>query len=240
MPGLDNSDGAPRYREIADVLAAEVPALDHGQKLPSERDLAGRFACQRVTIREALHHLESDGTIFRRGRAGWFRTPERLDYDVGASPPLADLAVAQGRELHTEVIERDPRSSTPPEDHLCFVARRRRTLDRWPILVEEITVAQTIADRIDGADLTRSTAGILAALGVAVTEERVTIESTGAPAWAAELLNLRVGAPLLAVTRTRWGEGVLLQRDLEWWRADSVRIHAAVRAAARAGPECRP
>src|SRR5690349_13749262 len=47
-------------------------ALKSGDRLPSERDLAQRFAVSRPTVREAIHLLEALGLVEIRDRGGTF------------------------------------------------------------------------------------------------------------------------------------------------------------------------
>ncbi|WP_225321226.1 GntR family transcriptional regulator, partial [Pseudomonas aeruginosa] len=42
---------------------------------PAERKLSELFATTRITLREALIQLESQGLIYREERRGWFVSP---------------------------------------------------------------------------------------------------------------------------------------------------------------------
>lgn len=53
------------------LQAVKLGLLGHGDRLPSERDLAGRLNVSRDTLREALHSLQRAGYVeSRRGRYG--------------------------------------------------------------------------------------------------------------------------------------------------------------------------
>ena len=58
---------SPHYLRIRDEIAADVasgtPCADH--KFPSEREMAERFGCTRVTLRQALQQLEAEGVVYR-------------------------------------------------------------------------------------------------------------------------------------------------------------------------------
>ena len=62
----------PRYRAIADVLAAEIRAGKYplGTNLPPEHQLTLRFETSRQTLREALRVLDERGLIVRRAGYG--------------------------------------------------------------------------------------------------------------------------------------------------------------------------
>lgn len=50
-------------------------ALAPSTKLPAERRLSESFSTTRITLREALGQLESQGLIYREERRGWFVSP---------------------------------------------------------------------------------------------------------------------------------------------------------------------
>ena len=68
----------PQYLQIQAQLTGEIVQGRADAKLASERELAARFDCTRVTLREALQQLEAEGLIYRENRRGWFVTPQRI------------------------------------------------------------------------------------------------------------------------------------------------------------------
>ena len=60
------------YLQVANQLSEQVTsgALEAGQRLPSERDLASRFGVSRPTIREAMIALEVAGLVEVRSGSG--------------------------------------------------------------------------------------------------------------------------------------------------------------------------
>ena len=60
-----------QYLRIHHALATDLGAgrLLAGERFPTERELAERFGCTRVTLRQALQRLEAEGVIYR-GTAG--------------------------------------------------------------------------------------------------------------------------------------------------------------------------
>ncbi|MGQ0545280.1 MAG: GntR family transcriptional regulator [Betaproteobacteria bacterium] len=69
---MNDSPRAPRYRSIAEELAAEIREGQYplGAQLPVEHDLAARFDASRQTVREALRLLAGNGLIVRRAGSG--------------------------------------------------------------------------------------------------------------------------------------------------------------------------
>ena len=225
---MDEPRRSTRYLTIAAEIERTLSRPGSPDRLESERALATQFACQRGTVRRALQLLESRGLIYRRQRSGWYRSPARLDYVLTGAPPLADLAAEMGRDLATEVL-----TSIAPDAHetelgMAFVVRRRRRLDGWPIVVEDIHLRSDLVTRIEGANLAQSTTALLAAVGIEVTFEQASLEVVTAPGWVVDALGLRVGGSLLKITRQRFLGDNLIQDDVEWWRSEAVRLHVAI------------
>jgi GntR family transcriptional regulator len=115
-------------RRIADDLRASIETgeLAAGAKLPSERDLAGRYGTARNTAREAISILQGEGLVVAQHGRGVFvrpRTPlmrlgadrytRRLREETGMSPFRAEVA-KQGRVASVEV--RSVTVEHPPTD----------------------------------------------------------------------------------------------------------------------------
>lgn len=69
---LDPSSDTPRYRQIADRLAARIQDRSPGVRLPSEHELVRHFRVSRATSTQALRDLEQRGLVYRRQGRGTF------------------------------------------------------------------------------------------------------------------------------------------------------------------------
>jgi DNA-binding FadR family transcriptional regulator len=83
----------PAYRKVAAALLDRITtrALNPGERLPPEIELARQFGVHRGTVREALRELQSSGVLKReRGSKLMMVTrPERVDIAAGVSRALA-------------------------------------------------------------------------------------------------------------------------------------------------------
>src|SRR5262245_59040279 len=90
---------SPRYLRLRDELAESVANGDlaPGAVLPSEGDLAARYAVSRVTVRRALSLLKDQGVVESRQGFGWLvaQKPMRQSLDVLAT--IEDQIAAAGR-----------------------------------------------------------------------------------------------------------------------------------------------
>jgi GntR family transcriptional repressor for pyruvate dehydrogenase complex len=132
----------PAYRKVAAALLDRITtrALNPGERLPAETELARQFGVHRGTVREALRELETNGVLKReRGSKLMMVTrPARVDVAAGVSRALTLHDVS-----HHDIWE----ALTALEPPIAAAAARRRTpedLARLVALVAaEVDVDQT-------------------------------------------------------------------------------------------------
>ena len=90
---IDPDDSRPAYQRIADDLRAAIASesLRPGDKVPSERELAGRYGTAHMTARQALGLLKDEGLIATRQGRGSF---------VRLRPPLRRLGSRRYARQH--------------------------------------------------------------------------------------------------------------------------------------------
>lgn len=82
---VDRADDRPPYRQIADMLRAAIEShqLGTGERLPSESELIEHFGVARMTVRQAVQELRSEGLVVSEHGRGVFVRP---------TPPIRRLA----------------------------------------------------------------------------------------------------------------------------------------------------
>ncbi len=121
--------GHPIWRRIFDILSEEIAdgALAEGDRLPTEAELASRFAVNRHTVRQAMAALADDGLVSIEQGRGTF-VASRVDPD-GPTPAVA-------------VSEWNTRVAVPVSDLLA--------LPEASILSHErLTTGAELAERLD-------------------------------------------------------------------------------------------
>ncbi|WP_460367489.1 FadR/GntR family transcriptional regulator [Actinocorallia lasiicapitis] len=99
--------GGNAFEETVERLlqVIKLRVIDHGQRLPAERELAPMLGVSRVTLREAIRVLQQEGFVeSRRGRTGGtfvtYKPPKPRKGD------LARMAARDGDALHDALIYR--------------------------------------------------------------------------------------------------------------------------------------
>lgn len=245
VPGLPAAFAplGPSASALRDRLAAEIAAGSPGpgERLGAERELAARLGVSRSTLRSALDALETAGAVHRvRGRSGGiFVSERRVERDLTSLTGLPAYLRRQGfqsgaRVLSTATVGAHAETAAAlamSEGELVLEVVRVRLADEQPISLER---ARFPADRFPGL-LDRSLSGSLyelleAGYGLHPSEAEERVEVVGATAAEARVLEVRPGAPLVAIVRTAWAaDGRPFERSHDLFRADRVRIVTRVR-----------
>ncbi len=112
----------PAYRKVAEALMERIldRTLSHGDRLPSETELARQFGVNRSTVREAVRELQGNGLLGRR-RGSKLLVVTRPEADHVAE------GVSRALVLH-DVTYRDVwEALTILEPPIAEAAARRRT-----------------------------------------------------------------------------------------------------------------
>lgn len=105
MSGIDR--GGPRavYSQIGERIAADIRTRYRaGERLPSEHELAARFAVNRHTVRHAIDGLVDAGLIERRRGLGTFVLDAPMSYPVHARARFTANVEALGRTHDSRLI----------------------------------------------------------------------------------------------------------------------------------------
>jgi GntR family transcriptional regulator len=219
-----------RYRSIAAELTRRVGAAEYppGSLLPSEADLAAEFGVTRMTVRQALAGLASQGLIERRHGHGTVVAPVRLQRQAQRPIGLADELLARGLRPGSRVIEfTEVRVPKEARDALwvgpratVFRLRRLRYADDVLIGVQESLIPSAHVPCLGDVDFTdQSLTRILRErYGLAATSFELTIEAVGADRLVAAALGVDPGEPVLRSSRISYlEEGRPLERTVGWF-----------------------
>lgn len=226
------------YQEIRQYLFALIDQQEGLKKLPSERELQEKFQSTRITVREALVRLETEGIIYRQKRKGWFICPPRLRWDPVKKVNFYQLAQEQEFTAVTQLISFETLANNDVNEDVtsAFLAKpeqtyhsikRVRSLDERPVMIEEIYCCANQFSNLATKPLEGSITTIFQQdYSVDVTNERSQIHVTAVPEDKADILNLNSGASCLKIIRQRFNaKQQLVDYNIEFWVHSAIEIH---------------
>ena len=210
-PRLRRASGVPLWTQLLADLRARLAAGEFADAFPGELALVEQYAVSRHTVREALRHLRSEGTVTAaRGRKPRL-APVEVEQPLGALSSLFTAVESAGLEQRSIVRALDVRrdgviatrmlleESTP----LVYLERVRLAGDE-PLALDRVWLPADIAEPLLTVDFTRTAlyAELLTHCGLRLTGGREQVRAVLPTRGERELLRVPSGVALLAVERT--------------------------------------
>jgi len=236
--GIDHRSPVPKYSQLREILLDLVETeLDADQSIPSERELSSRFGLSRMTVRQAVDHLVSEGRLYRVQGKGTFVARPKIEMPLRLTSFTEDMR-ARGMEPGSRDLDRrtDPASAhlaralqIAPGDPV-HVIERLRTADGIPMAVERSHVPEAVAPGLGAEPLAgRSLYEVLATYGVLLDRGEQTIEAGIADPTDAALLDLPgAAAAVLLLQRRSFAGDRPVEFVVSTYRADRYQLHVAL------------
>tara|TARA_Y100001956_G_C4119404_1_gene186590 strand:+ start:1788 stop:2501 length:714 start_codon:yes stop_codon:yes gene_type:complete len=229
-----------QYIKIKDAIVEQIESglLASRQKLPSERKLAESFDTTRVTLREALSLLESEGKIYREDRRGWFISSAPLKLNPAKLLSFRARATEQNRQPNTVVVlaksvlankQAASMLSLPPFSDV-YQVERIRLLENRPIGYVTHYVRPDLMPNLLDLDISASlTETYREHFAISYAKTRQRIVTTSLQGDIAQALHCAVGTPALMIESINYGEnGELIDCSIEYWRHDAICIETEI------------
>ena len=203
----------PLYHQIYVVLRQQIVEGRFGQgPLPGEIDLAKQFHASRVTMRRVFDRLVQEGLVRRHRGLGTFVNPHPVKPATTEERPgsLLDNIIDMGQKTSVKLISMDEVHATPdvaealglnPGDPVVKIIRVRRYHGR-PLSHITAYLPADLGRTLSRKDLeTTPMLRLLEAAGVRLGRATQVLSARLADVVVAPLLEVPVGAALLAVRR---------------------------------------
>lgn len=115
---LVREPGLVLWRQISQQLALEIRQglYPVGSQMPTEADLAARFAVNRHTLRRAIAELQHQGVLRVEQGRGTFVQPQLLDYHIGQRTRFRENVLQQSRMPSSRLLRH---SKLPADERLA-------------------------------------------------------------------------------------------------------------------------
>lgn len=212
MKTVRNESAQPLYAQIKDIIKQRIVDGEYTvhERLPSESEMMKVFGVSRITVRQALRDLHTEGLVFSVQGKGTFVSRPKVVQDIQTLKGFGEAMNPQGYETSTRVIGvNEVRAPGDVAEALelnrnssIIELTRIRYLNREPISLDHSFYPVEIGKELLGRDLTQDIFPMLEnECGIELGHAEVKIESILANEDLAEKLNVSVASPILRIQR---------------------------------------
>ncbi|GAC1638889.1 MAG: GntR family transcriptional regulator [Chloroflexota bacterium] len=238
----------PLYRRIYNDLKAKIESGEYQaeDRLPSELELSRSYNVSRITSRQALELLCTEGLLVRRQGMGSFVAADRVSQPLVRLTDFVEDMGHAGLRPESHVLRYDGEPATVhlaallgvEEDAPLYRLDRLRLGNGSPIALDWTWLPAQFGKLLDGEDLTHRTIyGILEGeYGIPIVSGEYAIEACIADEEQARLLRMGEGDPLLLFGRTSFTTGhKAVYHQKRFYRADRVQYRLTLARTAPGG-----
>lgn len=206
----------PLHIQVRETIRRQVKEgalIDKTGRLMTEAELGRHFGVSRITIRNAIAPLVSEGMFAReRGRGTFLRSNQPENWVgklMGFSETIRDAGYQAGAKVLQQGMtnRHDSEVREQLQERAVWQLKRLRLADDTPIAIEHAFYPPDIGLELEKRDLTSIIMYRVfeEELGHSIREAKQTIGASLADATSAKLLGVKSGGPLLAIERLTLG-----------------------------------
>ncbi len=240
MTAIDASSPVPKYIQLRGLLLdlIDEAGLGADAPMPSERELCQSHGLSRMTVRQAVDQLVSEGRLYRVPGKGTFVARPKIDMPLRLSSSFT--AEMKARGMVPGAIDLGHRT-VPALGHVArglslspgsyvHVIERLRTADGTPMALERCHIPSSLAPdllsvRLEGQSLYEL---LERRYGIVFDSGDQTVEASLAAPGDAELLHLPQGSPVLFLRRRSYRGPVCAELTESTYRGDRYQLHTSL------------
>lgn len=223
----------PKHAQLREILRRAIERdLPPGCPIPSERELAERYAVSRLTVRSAVGKLVEEGLLSRIRGKGTFTAARRMELQLQLMS-FTDEMSKRGMRPASELL--GAAVAVPPEPvatalrlgegEQAIRVRRLRKADGLPLAVERGWYSERAIPGLLELDLTGSLYAQLATRhGIRFDRAWQTVWAEAADRDNARLLGVPTGSSLLVFRRVSSARGEPMEDMTSWYRGEAYQV----------------
>lgn len=237
MAASNTKPAIPLYMQIADSLLEQITSgkLPPEERLPSERELSKQLNVSRMTLRAALHVLDSKGLLVRRPGDGTYIAKPKIERQADKLVPFTDGMRKRGYQVSARLIVLEQRLAKVsiasklriPVSSAIYYCQRLRLINQEPVMLEQFSVPARRFPNLEIYDLEKRSFYEIAEseYGITFQQAQQSLEAVAATEFEAELLEIEPGAPLMLERRLAFDpDGQPAEYGQDLYRGDRFRF----------------
>ena len=235
---IDSTSVIPLYHQIKQNLREliENGVLLEGQLLPSERDLGEYYGVNRLTVRQAITELVSEGMLRRQRGVGTFVADPKLTQMMARVTGFSERVREVGRKPSSRMISLElvpastmvARSLNQEPDAPFYKLVRLRCVDDEPVMLETVFLPQARFPDLKRVDFSEeSLYQVLAQkFNCRIVEADETLEPVIMTDYEVEMLEAEPGTPGLLIETVAYDQnGIAVEFGKSVVRGDKSRFY---------------
>jgi len=217
MSTLGNESVRPLYAQIKEIIKQRILDGDYvaHERLPSESEMKKLFGVSRITVRQALRDLHSEGLVFSVQGKGTFVSRPKVVQDIQRLQGFGEAMSPQGYETSARVIGlQEVKASTDVANALNLTRSeqvmeliRIRYINQEPISLDKSFFPLEIGKKLQGKDLTQDIFPMLEnQFDEGIGHADLKVEATIADEDLSRNLNVDQGSSILRIQRLVFSE----------------------------------
>jgi GntR family transcriptional regulator len=233
---INKNSPVPIYHQLEEYIKQQIEngSLEEESVIPSEREYAERFQISRMTVRQAINNLVSEGYLNRQKGRGTFVTKKKVEQELQGMTSFTEDMLSRGMNpssilLSFQILPADKKNALAlriEETDSVYKIKRIRLADGAPMALETAYIPVEIVPGLTEENSNLSLYQYIEEnLSLSISEATQEIEASTADNLDAETLEINIGDPILLIERISY-----LQEDIPFelvkstFRADRYRF----------------
>ena len=216
-----------KHVQVREYVRGLIHGADAGSPAPSERELVQHFGVARMTVRQALDALVSEGLLERVPGRGTFVARAKIDVQVRLSSYTEEMArrnlAPDARTLLARMESAGPgvaRALEIDEGDKVVHWQRLRFADGVPMCIEDAYLADSIVPEFLDQELPQSLYVELQRRDLLPSWGEDSVDAALSRPEEAELLEVGAGDPVLRIARRAFAGNIAVEVSRSTYRAD--------------------
>lgn len=228
MPYISIDNHLPMYCQLKQIIIDNIQSgeIKDNDKLPTESELCAKFGISRSTVRQALNELEEENYIYKIHGKGSFALSGYIKQPAGKlrsfSDEITDLGHKPGAQLMDKKMGKadseTARNLNIQEGDPVFQVIRLRFIDDEIFSLNFSSFSLGIFPDLTSVDFNAASMmeEIQSKLHCEAVHATLTLEATATMPEIAEVIERKVGSPLLLMKRTTYIKRNQVESPLEF------------------------
>lgn len=235
---IDKKSPIPAYFQLKNIILGKIKdgEFPEGSLITSERDLGDSLGISRMTVRQALNQLVTEGVLYREKGKGTFVSKKKIEQRNIMS--FSDTVRNRGLTPSTIVLHFEKITDRLDiknilninENEKLYNFKRLRLADDIPIAIEEVFIPERYCPGLEAYDLSSSLYRLLnEKYSLSISYIDNVIEAAKPVKEEKKLLKLAETTPVLRITNlSHNSDGVRLFYEKDVYRSDEYNYNVRI------------